>query len=71
MAFISKQEGVPDGHSLFSFSLPDSGQGKGAPVRAPFGRARPTRPLGLRAAPLPTLCGGGAAARPACLRQSG
>ena len=48
-----------------------TGQGKGAPVRAPFGGARPTRPLGLRAVPLPTLRGGGAAARPACLRQSG
>ena len=46
--------------------------GEGAPVRVPpAGGPRPTRPSGLRAVTLPTLCGGGAAARPACLRQSG
>ena len=58
--------------SLFCCLLRVAGKGKGAPVRAPpAGGARPSRPLGLRASPLPTLCGGGAAARPACLQQSG
>lgn len=58
--------------SLFCCLLRVAGKGKGAPVRAPpAGGSRPSRPLGLRASPLPTLCGGGAAARPACLRQSG
>lgn len=39
--------------------------GKGAPVRVPpAGGPRPTRPSGLRADTLPTLGGGGAAARP-------
>lgn len=58
--------------SLFCCLLRVAGRRKGAPVRAPpAGGSRPTRPLGLRASPLPTLCGGGAAARPACLRQSG
>ena len=66
------QEGVPGGHSLFCSLWRSSGMGKGAPVRVPpAGGPRPTRPCGLRAATLPTLCGGGAAARPACLRQSG
>lgn len=58
--------------SLFCCLLRVTGKGKGAPVRAPpAGGARPSRPLALRGSPLPTLCGGGAAARPACLRQSG
>jgi hypothetical protein len=55
---------VPSGHSLSFCVYGISGQGRGAPVRAPCGRARPTRPCGLRAATLPTLRGGGAAARP-------
>ena len=60
------QEGVPGGHSLFCSLWRYSGQGKGAPVRVPpAGGPRPTRPCGLRAATRPTLCGGGAAARPA------
>lgn len=45
--------------------------GKGLPSVARCAGPRPTRPSGLRADTLPTLCGGGAAARPACLRQSG
>lgn len=58
--------------SLFCCLLRVTGKGKGAPVRAPpAGGARPSRPLALRGSPLPALCGGGAAARPACLRQSG
>lgn len=60
------QEGVPGGHSLFCSLWRSSGLGKGAPVRVPpAGGPRPTRPSGLRADTLPTLCGGGAAARPA------
>ena len=70
LLFSKKRERLR--RSLFSFvSTAVTGQGKGAPVRAPFGRARPTRPLGLRAVPLPTLRGGGAAARPACCRSRG
>lgn len=48
LASISKQEGVPGGHSLFSFSLPVSGQGKGLPSAAPS--------VG-RVPPAPTACG--------------
>ena len=70
VAFISKQEGVPGGHSLFSFSLPDSAQGKGLPSVARCAGPRPTRPYGLRAVTLPTLCGGGAAARPVTALQA-
>lgn len=44
--------------------------GEGAPVRGPFGGPRPTRPSGLRADTLPTLCGGGAAARPVTALQA-
>lgn len=53
--------GTPSFRSLWR----SSGLGKGAPVRVPpAGGPRPTRPSGLRADTLPTLCGGGAAARP-------
>lgn len=56
---------MPGGHSLFCSLWRSSGLGKGAPVRVPpAGGPRPTRPSGLRADTLPTLCGGGAAARP-------
>lgn len=65
-----QQEGVPCGHSLFSFSLTDSAQGKGLPYVARCAGPRPTRPYGLRAVTLPTLCGGGAAARPATALQA-
>lgn len=53
--------GTPSFRSLWR----SSGLGKGAPVRVPpAGGPRPTRPSGLRADTLPTLCGGCAAARP-------
>ena len=53
--------GTPSFRSLWR----SSGLGIGAPVRVPpAGGPRPTRPSGLRADTLPTLCGGGAAARP-------
>lgn len=53
--------GTPSFRSLWR----SSGLGKGAPVRVPpAGGPRPTRPSGLRADTLPTLGGGGAAARP-------
>ena len=56
---------MPGGHSLLCSFWRSSGLGKGAPVRVPpAGGPRPTRPSGLRADTLPTLCGGGAAARP-------
>lgn len=56
---------MPGGHSLLCSLWRSSGLGKGAPVRVPpAGGPRPTRPSGLRADTLPTLCGGGAAARP-------
>ena len=52
--------GTPSFRSLWR----SSGLGIGAPVRVPpAGGPRPTRPSGLRADTLPTLCGGGAAAR--------
>lgn len=44
---------------------------RGLPSTPACRRGRPSRPLALRGVPLPTLGGGGAAARPACLRQSG
>ena len=60
-----KKKGVPGGHSLLCSLWRSSGLGKGAPVRVPpAGGPRPTRPSGLRADTLPTLGGGGAAARP-------
>lgn len=53
--------GTPSFRSLWR----SSGLGEGAPVRVPpAGGPRPTRPSGLRADTLPTLGGGGAAARP-------
>ena len=53
--------GTPSFRSLWR----SSGLGKGAPVRVPpAGGPRPTRPSGLGADTLPTLGGGGAAARP-------
>lgn len=56
---------MPGGHSLLCSLWRSSGLGKGAPVRVPpAGGPRPTRPSGLRADTLPTLCGGCAAARP-------
>ena len=52
------------GTPSFRFLCRIAARGEGAPVRGPFGGPRPTRPSGLRADTLPTLCGGGAAARP-------
>lgn len=70
LAFISKQEGVPGGHSLFVLSGGLAAWRKGLPSVARCAGPRPTRPSGLRADTLPTLCGGGAAARPVTALQA-
>lgn len=71
LPLISKNKRECPVGTPFLFSLAVSGLGKGAPVRVPpAGGPRPTRPYGLRAVTLPTLCGGGAAARPVTALQA-
>lgn len=63
---------MPGGHSLFVLSGGIAAWGKGLPSvsRLRAGRVPPA-PAACGPLTLPTLCGGGAAVRPACLRQSG